>query len=172
LDAGGPSGSHRFQRKVDLGSWGQKSRFWALNRPPQIAALQDVFGIELPQIFAHHADPTVAELVAAYQADAEGANSLQGIADVHALYGKPALITDAAFASYPNAAMGEVALFELQPGNFPPVDYHSQANLYQAFFQVLPTLDPAWFLGAKFGSIDRLPYSCTSLRFRIHRRER
>jgi uncharacterized protein (TIGR03437 family) len=141
-------------------AWGQNNRFWPLSRPPQIAAMQDVFGIVFAPHFVNHADPTVAELVAAYPADADGTNNLQGIADVHALYGKPVLITDMAFASYPNAAMGEVGLFELPPGNnWPPVDYQAQANLYQAFFQVMPTVDPAWFLGAVFDSIDRLPYS-------------
>jgi len=140
-------------------SWGQNFLFPALERPPQIAALQDVFGIGFGPDFTSNADPALAELVAAYHADAGGADSLRGIADVHAFYGKPVLITDSAFASFPNAAMGEVSLFELQPGNFPPTDYQAQANLYQAFFQVMPTLNPNWMLGAVFDSFDRLPYA-------------
>jgi uncharacterized protein (TIGR03437 family) len=141
-------------------SWGQNQRLGPLKRPPQIAAIQDVFGIEIGLDLTNQADPTVAQLTAAYQSDAQGANTLQGIVDTHALYGKPVLITDAAFAAYPNAAMGEVGLFKLPPGNnWPPVDYQAQVNLYQAFFQVMPTLDPAWFLGVLFDSIDRLPYS-------------
>jgi uncharacterized protein (TIGR03437 family) len=149
-----------FSGRLTSGSaWGQNSRFWPLNRPPQIAALQDVFGIGFAPDLTNHADPTVAELVAAYRADADGADSLQGIVDVHAFYGKPIMITDSAFASYPNAATGQLALFELQPGNFPPVDYQAQTNLYQTFLQVMPTLDRSWFLGVVFDSIDRLPYS-------------
>jgi len=104
----------------------------------------------------------VAQLAAAYQSNGVGYNSLQGISDLHTLYGKPLLIWDTAFASFPNAAMchGELALFELQPGNaWPAVDYQAQVNLYQAFFQVVPKLDPAWFWGIVFDSFDRLPYS-------------
>src|SRR5579883_1601020 len=141
-------------------SWGQNFRYWPLNRPPEIAAIQDVFGIGFAPDLSNRADPPLAELTAAYQSDAQGANSLQGIADVHAFYQKPVLITDAAFASFPNAAMGELPLFELQPGSvWPPVDYPAQTNLYQSFFQAMPTLDPSWFLGAVFDSINRLPYS-------------
>ncbi len=149
-------------RLTSTSSWGQNARYWPLSRPPEIVAMQDVFGIGAAGDLTNQADPTVAQLVAAYRSNADGADSLQGIADVHAFYQKPILITDAAFASFPNAAMGELPLFELQPGAaWPPVDYQAQVNLYQSFFQVIPTLDPSWFLGAVFDSINRLPYSFT-----------
>jgi hypothetical protein len=119
-------------------------------------------GSLVSRAITNDADPTVAQLAAAYQSNGVGYNSLQGISDLHTLYGKPLLIWDTAFASFPNAAMchGELALFELQPGNaWPAVDYQAQVNLYQAFFQVVPKLDPAWFWGIVFDSFDRLPYS-------------
>jgi uncharacterized protein (TIGR03437 family) len=156
-----------FSGRLTSGStWGtdctSDSALWTMSRPPQIAALQDVFGVGFFPVFTNHPDPTVAELAAAYQSNGVGYNSLQGIADLHTLYGKPLLIWDTAFASFPSAAMchGELALFELPPGNvWPPVDYQAQDNLYQAFFQVAPKLDPAWFYGIVFDSFDRLAYS-------------
>jgi len=151
-----------FSGKLTSGSsaWGPGIGFWTGNRSPQIAAMQDVFGIGFGPNLTQHADPTVAELAAAYQADVDGENVFHVISDIHALYGKPVLITDAAFASFPNAAMGELSLFGLQPGsNWPPVDYQAQVNLYQSFFRLMPTLDPTWFWGAVFDSINRLPYS-------------
>ncbi|MBZ5608923.1 MAG: hypothetical protein LAP38_11730 [Acidobacteriia bacterium] len=151
-----------FSGKLTSGSsaWGPGISFWILNRPPQIAALQDVFGIGFGPDLTHHADPTVAELAADFQADIDGENVFHVMSDMHALYGKPVLITDAAFASFPNAAMGELPLFELQPGSvWPPVDYQAQVNLYQVFFHLMPTLDRSWFWGAVFDSIGRLPYS-------------
>ncbi len=156
-----------FSGRLTSGStWGtdctSDSAFWTINRPPQIAALQDAFGVGGFPVFTSDSDPTVDELTAAYQSNAAGYNSLQGIADLHTLYGKPILIWDTAFASFPGAAMchGELGLFELQPGNiWPPVDYQTQVNLYQSFFQIVPKLDPAWFLGIVFDSFDRLPYS-------------
>ena len=81
---------------------------------------------------------------------------LAGIADIHTLYGRPVLITDEAFASFPDANVGEVPL--LTAGTF-TVDLQAQVNLYQAFFQAVPTLDPNWMLGAVFDSFDRLPYA-------------
>jgi hypothetical protein len=148
-------------RLTSCSTWGgQAQGYWWGNRPPEIAAIQDVFGIEFGSDLTNQADPTVAELVATYQSDSQGVNTLQGVADTHALYGKPILITDIAFASFPNAAMSELSLFELQPGSvWPPVDYQAQVNLYQAFFQAMATLDPTWFWGGGFDSIDRLPYS-------------
>jgi uncharacterized protein (TIGR03437 family) len=151
-----------FSGRVTAGStWGgPAASYWWFKRPPEIAAIQDVFGIEFGSDLINQADPSLAQLTAAYQSDAQGVDTLQGVANMHALYGKPVMFTDGAFASFPNAAMSELSLFELQPGNgWPPVDYQAQVNLYQSFYQVMPTLDRRWFWGAVFDSIDRLPYS-------------
>ena len=70
-------------------------------------------------------------------------------------------MADEAFASFPNGNTGETALFGPQPEDALniPVDYQAQVNLYQAFFEVTPALDPAWFWGVVFDSLDRLPYA-------------
>jgi uncharacterized protein (TIGR03437 family) len=125
---------------------------------PQIISMLDVFGFDPGLTFTDHTDPTVAELVAAYQKNVKGVNILQELASVHDLYEKSVMV-EAAFASFKGANInGEQPLFGEYPASQFTVDYQEQVNLYQAFFQVLPTLDSNWMLGSAFNSFDRLPY--------------
>ena len=119
----------------------------------------DVFGIGFFPAYTDHADPTVAELVASYQNNSKGHNSFQSVQDMHSLYGKPILVTDQAYGSFKGSnVQSDSVLFGEFPRSQFTVDYQEQVNLYKAFFQAMPTLDPNWMLGAVFDSFDRLPY--------------
>src|SRR5579884_1149088 len=144
-------------RLTSTSSWSGQPNGWTYRHQPQIIGLLDVFGIGFFPKYTDHANPTVAELVASYQKNVVGLNSLQGVTDLHALYGKPILVTDVAYGSFSGANLGEEQLYQ-SPGPF-KVDYQEQVNLYQAFFQAMATLDPNWMLGVVFDSFDRLPYA-------------
>jgi uncharacterized protein (TIGR03437 family) len=139
----------------------ESSGGFTFDHQPQIVSLLDAFGIGggwIPS--TDHVDPTVSELVAAYRNNAQGLNVLKAVASVHSLYQKPILIADYALASFKGSNMsGEVVLYGQFPASQFTVDYQEQMNLYQAFFQVIPTLDPNWMMGVVFDSFDRLPYA-------------
>jgi uncharacterized protein (TIGR03437 family) len=141
-------------------AWGEHGGPWTFNQIPELIAQMDVFGIGFGPSFTNHDDPTVAELVASYQQNAQGNKILQALSDMHTLYGKPLIIADSSFASFKGAnILSEGVLYGQNSASQFTVDYLEQVNLYQAFFQAMPTLDPSWFLGGTFDSIDRLPYS-------------
>jgi uncharacterized protein (TIGR03437 family) len=142
-------------RLTAVKSWGEHGGGYALN-PPQIVRMLDVWGIGFFPTYTNHADPTVAELVASYQNNASGHNTLQVLRDTHRLYDKPILISDEAYGSFSGANLGEEKLYE-GAGPF-TLDYQEQVNLYQAFFQAMSTLDPNWMLGAEFLNFERYPY--------------
>lgn len=142
-------------RLTAANSWGEHGNGFAVY-PPQIVSLLDVWGIGFFPAYTDHAGPTVAELVASYTKNAAGHNSLQGVTDLHVLYGKPILVTDVAYGSFYGANLGEEQLYQ-STGPF-KVDYQEQVNLYEAFFEAMSTLDPNWMLGVAFNSFDRLPY--------------
>lgn len=126
---------------------------------PAIIQMLDIFGFSFNLAFTDHADPTVAELVAAYQKNVQGVNDLQEIASLHKLYGKPVFL-NLAFPSFKGASsLTEQVLYGQTPATQFTVDYPELVNLYQAFFQAMATLDPNWMLGAAFQSLDRLPYT-------------
>jgi hypothetical protein len=143
-----------FSGRVISGSaWGL-----AFDHQPQIISMLDALGIGLLIIPTGHPDPTVAELVAAYQQNAQGVNHLKALTSVRTLYQKPILITDNAFASFKGSnTLGEGVLFDLFPAGQFTVDYQEQVNEYQAFFQAMSTLNPNWMLGWVAKSFDRLP---------------
>jgi uncharacterized protein (TIGR03437 family) len=133
---------------------------FTFDHQPQIVSMLDAFGIGFLAPSTDHADPAVSELVNAYHMNAQGLNILQAITSMHTLYGKPILIADYAIASFKGANMsGEQPLYGQYPASQFAVDYQEQVNLYQAFFQAMPTLDPNWMLGVVFDSFDRLPYA-------------
>jgi uncharacterized protein (TIGR03437 family) len=142
-------------RLTSVDSWGEHGGGYALF-PPQLVSMLDVWGLGFFPSYTDHADPTVAELVASYQKNAAGHNSLQVLTDTHTLYQKPILITDEAYGSFSGANLGEEKLYQ-GAGPF-KLDYQEQANLYQAFFQAMPTLDPNWMLGVEFLNFQRYPY--------------
>lgn len=144
-------------RLTSTSSWGEHGGGFTFLHQPQIIGLLDVFGIGFFPAYVDHADPTVPELVASFQKNAAGHNSLQTVTDMHTLYGKPILITDVAYGSFSGANLGEEQLYQL-PRSQLKIDYQEQVNLYHAFFQAMPSLDPNWMLGATFDSFDRLPY--------------
>lgn len=145
-------------------AWGEHGGPWTFNHIPELIAPLDVFGIGFSPAFTDHNDPTVAELVASYQQNSQGNKILQAVSDMHTLYGKALIIADNSFASFKGAnVLGEVVLYGQNPASQFTVDYQEQVNLYQAFFQAMPTLDPSWMLGGNFDSIDRLPYAWKDL---------
>lgn len=136
-------------------SWGYGFYF-----PPEIIRAVDIFGAGILLASTNHADPSVPELVAAYQKNADGIEVLKAYGSLHAYYGKPVLIADAEFESYKGSNyLGDTPLFGLNPASQFTLDYQEQVNGYTAFFQAVPTLDPAWMLGVTFNSFDRVPYS-------------
>jgi uncharacterized protein (TIGR03437 family) len=135
---------------------------WGLNfdHQPQIISMLDGFGIALWLTSTGHPDPTVAELVAAYQKNADGVNILKALTSLRTLYQKPILSMDNGFASFKGSnTLGEGVLFDPFPAGQFTVDYQEQVNEYQAFFQAISTLDPNWMLGWVAKSFDRLPYA-------------
>ncbi len=127
---------------------------------PQIISMLDIFGTGLAVPFTDHNDPTVAELVASYQKNSQGLSFLKAITSIHTLYHKPVMVADQAYGSFKGSnSLTDGVLFGEYPASQFTVDYLEQVNLYQAFFQTMPTLDPNWMLGAVFDSLDRLPYA-------------
>jgi uncharacterized protein (TIGR03437 family) len=141
-------------------SWGEHGGPYTFLYPPQIISRLDIFGFGFFPAFTDHADPTVAELVASYQRNSAGHNSVQAVSDIHAIYGKPVLIADLSFPSFKGSnVLSNSALFGQNSRSQFTVDYEEQRNLYTAFFQVMPTLNPSWMLGAVLNNFDRLPYA-------------
>jgi uncharacterized protein (TIGR03437 family) len=140
--------------------WGEHGGGYTFAYSPQLISMFDVFGLEFFPAFTDHADPTLAELVSSYTNNSQGHNSLLAVADIHALYQKPILISDEAFGSFKGSnVQSDNVLFGEYPASQFTVDYQEQVNLYQAFLQEMPTLDPTWMLGTFFDSFDRLPYA-------------
>jgi hypothetical protein len=127
---------------------------------PRMINMLDIFGTGLGIPYTDHADATVAELVGAYQKNVQGLNFLKAVASMHTLYQKPVVVADQAYGSFKgsNSSTDQVLFGEYPASQF-TLDYQEQVNLYQAFFQAMPALDPNWMLGAVFDSIDRLPYA-------------
>lgn len=126
---------------------------------PQFISMLDMFGTGLAIPFTNHADPAVAELVAAFQNNLQGVNFLAALTSMHTLYQKPVLVADQAYGSFKgsNTSTDQVLFGEYPASKF-SVDDQEQVNLYEAFFQAMSTLDPSWMMGAIFDSFDRLPY--------------
>jgi uncharacterized protein (TIGR03437 family) len=133
---------------------------FTFDHQPQIIGMLDIFGVGLLQSSTGHPDPTVAELVAAYQKNADGVNILKDLTSVHTLYQKPILVGCDCFASFKGSNTTGVGIITdpVAAGQF-TVDYQEQVNEYQAGFQALGSLDPSWMLGAVFHEFDRLPYA-------------
>ena len=147
-------------RLTSTSSWGEHGGGFTFDHQPQIINMLDIFGIGLFPAFTDHADPSVAELVASYTNNSSGHNSLLSVDDMHTLYQKPLAVTDEAFGSFKGSnVQSDSVLFGENPASQFSVDDQEQVNLYQAFLQVMPTLDPNWMLGAVFDSFDRLPYA-------------
>ena len=147
-------------RLTSTSSWGEHGGGYTFDHQPVIINMLDVFGIGFFPAYTNHADPSVAELVASYTNNSQGHNSLVSVTDMHALYQKPIAVTDEAYGSFQGSnVQSDSALFGEYPASQFTVDNKEQVNLYQAFFQVMPALDPTWMLGAVFDSFDRLPYA-------------
>jgi uncharacterized protein (TIGR03437 family) len=149
-------------RLTSMSSWGENGGGYTFDHQPQIIGMLDVFGIGFFPAYTNLAEPTVAELVASWQMNADGHDSFQSVADMHAVYAKPILVTDEAYGSFFGANLGEQQLYQ-DPASAFTVDDQAQVNLYQAFFQAMPTLDPNWMLGAVFDSFDRYPYQWANM---------
>jgi uncharacterized protein (TIGR03437 family) len=133
---------------------------WRFDNQPQIISMLDIFVTPLLLSSIGHPDPTAAELVAAYRKNADGVDVLKAITSFHWLYQKPLLISCDCFASFKGSnTIGAGVLTDPVPAGQFTVDYQEQVNEYQAAFQVLPTLDPNWMLGAAFFHLDRFPYA-------------
>jgi len=147
-------------RLTSTSSWGEHGGGFSFIHQPQIISMLDVFGIGFFPAYTDHTDPTVSEIVASYTNNSQKHDSLRAVTDMRTLYQKPILVTDEAFGSFKgsNVQSDSVLFAQSPPGQF-TVDYQEQANLYQGFFQVMPTLDPNWMLGAVLDSFDRLPYA-------------
>ena len=147
-------------RLTSTSSWGEHGGGFTFIHQPQIISMLDVFGIGFFPAYTDHPDPTVAEIVASYTSNSQKHNGLLAVTDMRTLYQKPILVTDGAYGSFEgsNVLSDSVLFAQTAPGQF-TVDYQEQANLYQAFFQAMPTLDPNWMLGAVLDSFDRLPYT-------------
>jgi uncharacterized protein (TIGR03437 family) len=147
-------------RVIPSVSWGELGGGYTFDHQPAIIGMLDVFGLEFGPAYTDHDDPTVAELVASYTNNSRGHNSLQAVADIHTLYQKAMFLSDQAWGSFKGSnVLSDDVLFGEYPASQFTVDDHEQVNLYQAFYQVMPTLDPQWILGATFDSVDRLPYA-------------
>jgi uncharacterized protein (TIGR03437 family) len=147
-------------RLTSTSSWGEHGGGFTFDHQPAIISMLDVFGIGFFPAYTDHADPSVAELVASYTNDSQGHNSLVSVMDMHTLYQKPMAVADEAYGSFKGSnVQSDQVLFGEYPASQFTVDYQEQVNLYQAFLQVMPTLDPNWMLGAIFDSFDRLPYT-------------
>ena len=134
---------------------------WGLtfDHQPRIISMLDIFGIPLLQSSTGHPDPTVAELVAAYQKNADGTDILKAMTSVRTLYQKPIFTSCDCFASFRNSnTLGAGVITGPVPAGRFTVDYQEQVNEYVAAFQALPSLDPNWMLGAVFHEFDRFPY--------------
>jgi uncharacterized protein (TIGR03437 family) len=146
-------------RVIPSVGWGEHGGGYTFDHQPEIIGMLDVFGLEFGPAFTDHDDPTVAALVASYTNNSQGHDSLLAVADIHSLYQKAIFMSDQAWGSFKGSnVQSDGVLFGEYPASQFTVDYQEQANLYQAFFQVMPTLDPQWMLGATFDSFDRLPY--------------
>jgi uncharacterized protein (TIGR03437 family) len=147
-------------RVIPSSAWGEHGGPYTFNHQPEIIGMLDLFGVEFGPAFTNHDDPTVAELVASYTNNSQGHNSLQAVADIHTLYQKAIFLSDQAWGSFKGSnVLSDDVLFGEYPASQFTVDYQEQVNLYQAFYQVMPTLDPQWMLGGTFDSVDRLPYT-------------
>lgn len=147
-------------RVIPSVSWGEHGGGYTFDHQPEIIAMLDVFGLEFGPAYTDQDDPTVAELVASYTDNSQGHNSLLAVADIHTLYQKAMFMTDQAWGSFRGSnVLSDDVLFGQYPASQFTVDYQEQVNLYSAFYQVMPTLDPQWMLGATFDSVDRLPYA-------------
>jgi uncharacterized protein (TIGR03437 family) len=133
---------------------------WRFDNQPQIISMLDILGSGLLLSSTGHPDPTVAELVAAYQKNADGVDILKAITSFRTLYQKPFLITDNGLASFKGSnTIGAGVITDPVPAGQFTVDYQEQANEYQATFQALRNLDPNWMLGSYFHEFDRFPYA-------------
>jgi uncharacterized protein (TIGR03437 family) len=147
-------------RVIPSSSWGELGGGYTFDHQPTIVGMLDLFGLEFNPAYTNQDDPTVAQLVAAYTNNSDGHNSVQSAADIHTLYQKAMFMTDLAWGSFKGSnVQGDSVLFGEYPASQFTVDYQEQVNLYQAFYQVMPALDPQWMLGATFDSVDRLPYA-------------
>jgi uncharacterized protein (TIGR03437 family) len=147
-------------RVIPSSAWGEHGGPYTFNHQPEIIGMLDLFGVEFGPAFTNHDDPTVAELAASYTNNSQGHNSLQAVADIHTLYQKAIFLSDQAWGSFKGSnVQSDDVLFGEYPASQFTVDYQEQVNLYQAFYQVMPTLDPQWMLGGTFDSVDRLPYA-------------
>jgi hypothetical protein len=94
----------------------------------------DVMGLDGYFTLTNHADPTLAELQAAWTSNASGENLVAAIQNFSAAHGKPVIFTELGYKSVPGA--------NTQPWNSGlggPYDPTEQRNCYEAAFSVWST---------------------------------
>jgi hypothetical protein len=109
----------------------------------------DYIGMDVYPNLTDHADPSVAELVAAWQETTASANYgtpakwVQYINQLATTIGKPVIFTETGICSYPGA--------NKNPGSPAPqgatVDYGEQNNWWEAFFETWAVNPPHWLAG-------------------------
>ena len=79
-----------------------------------------------------HADPTLAELVAAWSHNKDGLNILAAVQNLHNAHQKPVIFTEIGYRSYPGT---NIAPYSYSSNTAPP-DLTEQSNCYEAFYEV------------------------------------
>lgn len=138
----------------------------SLTRTPIINAL-DTLGIGwFPEPLTEVNDPTVYQLLEAWNQNAVGINSIQYLKNLHVTYGKPIWISDIAFHSFTGDNTSPSNIFN---ASIPLVEnQQEQANEYQSLIMALSQDAGSWFQGVCFDNWNNYPpgYSTSgALRF-------
>jgi hypothetical protein len=73
-------------RLTSTSSWGEKGGPYTFRHQAQVIGMLDSFGIGFFPAFTDHADPSITELLAAFQRNSQGHNSLLTVTQMHSLY--------------------------------------------------------------------------------------
>jgi len=93
----------------------------------------DLLGLDAYFPLTNHADPTVAELVAAWSNNLNNQNPLAAVQNFASANGKPVIFTEIGYKSVPGA---NEAPFDFNRGNGGPADDAEQTNCTEALFEV------------------------------------
>jgi hypothetical protein len=132
--------------------------------PRSIIDALDILGVGfMPIPLTSKADPTPAELVAAWRRNAKGVDSIAFLEGLHDKYGKPIYLTDVSFHSF---AGDNVRSNDIYDATIPLVaDQQEQANEYDSFLYVMSQNQGDWLLGVSPDSWNRFPPNWNTARF-------
>jgi uncharacterized protein (TIGR03437 family) len=107
---------------------------WAADEFTSVSFLDklDLIGLDGYFPLTDHADPTLAELVAAWSHNKDGLNILAAVQNLHNAHQKPVIFTEIGYRSYPGT---NIAPYSYSSNTAPP-DLTEQSNCYEAFYEV------------------------------------